>query len=436
MPSRTGEGQHRTSWRGLVVSLLGAALAIALLAHAGPLVVRALHVAPTDGQVDWHSARSFWRHENPYDPKVYTAHGLAPWGGVGHQPTTAFWFLPFADVPLADLPVALAVPVLLLLALHLALLFGELRVTRPLLATAVAFAAVLGAPWFLDHLSMGQISEPIAFAYVLAWVLLRRGEQVGAGVTLGLAATLKLYPGVMILFLLVTRRLRAFAAACVSFAAVAVVMTARYGFAAWTMFFSQQGGIGARWMGHIRNASLQSVLIRLVTRGCAMKLDPRPAVTVAAAALALALVALALWFVSARRRVASLDLAFVLIAGVSAIVNPWIWEHYHVLLLMPMAVVPVELWRARRAGLPTRWVVAGVAGLALVAAAQMVTWFGGFYTRMTLAARGGAALGAGDHFTMHAQEVAYWLPAPLLVAMAAALMAWRRSDAAPAAARS
>jgi len=41
---------------------------------------------------------------------------------------------------------------------------------------------------------------------------LRRGQEIPAGLALGMAATIKLFPGVLMLFLLIAGRYRSFAA--------------------------------------------------------------------------------------------------------------------------------------------------------------------------------------------------------------------------------
>jgi alpha-1,2-mannosyltransferase len=403
-------------------AVLAAIATCALLVRAALAMVARLRGHPWDGVVDWASARSFWAGENPYAAATIVKNGLGGWGGIGHPPTTAFWFLPFARLELGSLSQALALVVVFLLSVHLVLVCTELRLARPLLVSSLLFALVLSTPWFIDHLEVAQISELIAFAYVLAWFDLRRGQEVRAGVVLGLATTLKLFPALLVLYLLVTRRLRAFAAACASFAAVALVMTARFGWASWPLFFSQQAEIARRWTGHIRNGSLHGVVLRLATRGCAVQVPTRPDVSVAVTGLSLALIAAALWFERrARGAPGAFDLSFALLCTLSAFLNPWTWEHYDVLLILPLLIVAVAVRRALAARPVSPAVLAAAAALVVAVAAQLLVAFSDIRAREALAGRA-AQLSTREHLHLHLLEVANWIAWPLTVALCAALL--------------
>jgi len=62
--------------------------------------------------------------------------------------------------------------------------------------------------WLEYHFTVVQFSEIIAFFYVLGWVFLRRGRDTLGGVCLGLAATIKFFPAVMIGMLFFGKRWR------------------------------------------------------------------------------------------------------------------------------------------------------------------------------------------------------------------------------------
>ena len=236
-----------------------------LLAWGLPRAVdKMLNDYPWDGFVDWTSAQSFWAHENPYDATVMLRHDIARFGGVGHPPTTAFWFLPFAALSLNGMSTSLGIIVLGMLFVQLFIICRELGLPRPLLFASTWYALTVPAPWFFWHISLAQVSVPIAFFVVIGWYCLRHGRDVSAGVSLGLAASFKLFPGVLMLFLLVTGRVRAFLASVIAFGTVAALMTARFGADAWFMFFVQQREIGRQWIGHIRNRSFHGIVLRLL----------------------------------------------------------------------------------------------------------------------------------------------------------------------------
>jgi alpha-1,2-mannosyltransferase len=322
-------------------------------------------VYPLDGEVDWALARAFLAGDNPYTAEGMARYHLAQWGGVGHPPTTGLWFLPFAGLRLTRLNQALGACMLALLGAHLVLVCRALRFPFAAAWAGLLAALVVRQEWFVHHLAIAQISELIAFLLVLAWLALRQGRDLAAGAAVGLACTLKLFPGALALFLLVTGRRRAFVAAAGAYLAVAALATARFGPSSWPLFFAQQPPIAARWVGQSYNASLEGILLRLAHPGAA----PAPLegwVPVVYPFLAAALLGAALWAVHRRGRApALLDLSFALVGCVGAFVNPWVWPHYHALLILPALLVAAGLVAGWRRGASGPALIA-VAGLLLI----------------------------------------------------------------------
>lgn len=380
-----------------VLALVAAA---GLLALRLPALAKALRSFPADGLVDWAGARSFWAGENLYDPEVMARYGIGTFGGgVGHPPTTFVWFLPLAPLDPMVMNRVLGVAVILLLAVHVALVYRELAWPRPGLAAGVVFTATLASPWMIDHLAHGQISELIAVLYVLAWSCLRRGHERAAGVFVGAACTLKLFPGALLLFLAVTRRFRALGAAVLTYGAVVALVTARFGLRAWVQFFEHQSGIAELFAPHVRNASLNGIVLRLIAPSCEPLWGPGSAGFLVGAGFCLA--ALVAACVLARRAPArglGFDLWFALFSVVSFFVNAWVWEHYNVLLLLPLAVAFRE---ALRDGTRAEWIaLVGTVVLLLAVPVWPKVWL----------VNRSAILTAGQHLLLHVLEVANWLP--------------------------
>jgi uncharacterized membrane protein len=331
-------------------------------------------VCPLDGETDWALARAFVAGDNPYTPEGMARYHLSQWGGVGHPPTTGLWFLPLAGVPLGRLNQALGVFTIALLACHLVLVLRELRAPF-----AEALALLLGSfivrqEWFVGHLAMAQISELIAFLLVLAWCALRRKRDTAAGVAVGLACTLKLFPGVAALFLLVTGRRRAFLAALGTYLAVAAVATARFGPSSWWQFLTQQRAIARGWVGKSYNLSLEGLLLRWAHPGAAVA-PLEGWVPVVYPFLAAALLAAALWAVRRRgRQPQLLDLSFALICCLGPFLNPWVWSHYHALLIAPALLVGAALHRAWKLRLPAPGMLVAGAGLLVMIPVSAASW--------------------------------------------------------------
>jgi hypothetical protein len=386
-----------------------AASALAAVASAALFLLLAFRVwkelpavYPLDGEVDWALARAFLAGDNPYTPEGVARYHLSRWGGVPHPPTCALWFLPLARVPLDRLNQGLGLVVITLLAGQLLVICRELRVPFASAAAFLMASIVLLQGWFVHHLGVAQISGLIAFLVVIAWYALRREREVEAGVAVGLACTLKLFPGALLLYLLVTGRRRACAAAVATFLAAAAVVTARFGTSSWWLFVAHKP-LSDQWIGRRYNASLEAIMLRLAHPAAA---GPAPFdgwVPVIYPVLMLVLLAGGLWLVRSRgREPVPMDLSFAFIASLATLLNPWVWPHYDVLLVLPALLVATALHRAWKTRLHSRAVTGAAIALAVVVAAQTVLWL----------FRGGARL----------LELASWVSWPAITAAAALLL--------------
>lgn len=302
-----------------------------------------------DGLVDWKAARLYLLGRSPY-----TADSLAELNvvGFGHPPTTAFWFIPLAGFEKAIAAEVISLSTWFLLPIHIFLVARELRFPAPYAVTALVFSWLLTTGGLVSHWHAIQLSEQIAFPITLCWIYLRRGRELPAGIALGAAATFKLFPGILMLFLLAGRRFSAFAASVAVFLGVAALMTARYGLECWPLFLRQQSAISQDWLGSSRNASLHGIILRLFYPVCEGPAQPNARVTYLAVFLG-ALLLIAAYFLSRKAlehaRVhdpRAIDLPFALFSVLAAFLNPWIWEHYLVLLIQPAFVVIACLGQA------------------------------------------------------------------------------------------
>ena len=394
---------------GRIFAVAGALVALALFAHALPSLRAALHDYPYDGKVDWIAARAFWDGRNPYAPAELARVKL---DGLGHPPTTSFWWLPLASLELLRLNVVVgAIIAAAMLATYL-LLARELRWSLWPLSALALFAAVLSRGWMVYHFSIVQVSGFIALLYVLAWLALRRGYDVAAGILLGCACTFKPFPGLVVLMLLLARRWRAVVAAVAVYLAVAAVMTARFGAIAWWQYLASEKGITDYWIGSVHNASLYGVILRVLVPACHGSIGAQPGATAVAFTLTAVLAYIA-WGVS-RRALAEgrFDLPFALFAILSVFGNPFTFEHYFALLIFPLALVATATVAAARLGMPRRE-VAGVAALLIVAAGLLCIDF--HYTD---------TLTWQSHRLKHALELANWIHMPLVFIAGAVLIIW------------
>jgi alpha-1,2-mannosyltransferase len=279
-----------------------------------------------------------------YALQVYRAGGARLLDGLPIYDGFAFWVLyftypPFAAVaftPLSLVPVdVLKVAFSLLnVAALAAVIWLSLRALgyRSSRNLATATVGLTGLLFWLEPvrstIGIGQVNLMLMLL-VLADVL-RPTRFQGAGI--GIAAGIKLVPGVFILYLLLTRRWRAAATAGVTFAVtvgagflVAPRDSVRY----WTGTFVTTGRIGKP--AETGNQSLSGMLARL---GAPDALWPGLALLLGVAGMALA--------VRAYHRGG--ELLGVTVCGLTAcVVSPFTWNHHWVWF------VPLLLWLAHAA---------------------------------------------------------------------------------------
>ncbi|MFE7776588.1 glycosyltransferase 87 family protein [Streptomyces sp. NPDC057445] len=190
-----------------------------------------------------------------------------------------------------------------------------------------------------DTASYGQVNLLLlALVFADAWLLMsdtarRRRLNRLAGLGIGLAAAIKLTPAIFIVYLLITRRLRAagvataVAGGATAIAAWADLEASR---AYWTDAMWNTDRVGS--LAYVSNQSWQGMLARLSEPAA----EPSRAVWAVGV-----LLLLCLWAWRARRAVAAGDeLAGFALTGITAcLVSPVTWVHHLVWLIPALAVL-------------------------------------------------------------------------------------------------
>ncbi|WP_158544905.1 glycosyltransferase 87 family protein [Blastococcus sp. TF02-9] len=224
-----------------------------------------------------------------------------------------------------------------------------------------------------ETLGFGQVNLLLAGLVLADVVALRRGWR-WAGAGTGLAAAVKLTPAVFVLYLLVTRRLRA-AGTAVAVAGAATLVTFAVtpgtSWQFWTETLWQTERVGQ--VDKVANQSLLGGLARLA--------DPDEPSRALWAVLAVVVLAVALTR-AARAVRAGDELAGIALTGLAAcLVSPISWTH-HFVWLLPACVVLLDLAAGRpRAGevrraARARWsAAAGLAAVVLIWSSSVVWAF-------------------------------------------------------------
>jgi alpha-1,2-mannosyltransferase len=410
-----------------------ALVAACLLLYRGMIFYESvMNTRAYDLGLDWAGARVLAQGLNPYSPEGLKAAGMSPDVGFGHPPTTFVWFLPLASF---DLPAAKRIwneLTIVFLFVQLMIMVLELRLPSPLVTVPLLAGAVLSTTWMRDHLHVSQLSTFIALLYAVAWYHLRHERDVLAGIALGLATTLKFYPGVVVLLLFLCGRWRTAIAAGATWGLLAAAVTAKIGLHAWKQFFDQAQPYTIYWITHVRNSSIQGIMQRVHYRLCVYR--PAHHLVWPPGAWAATVISLALgggvWRLGRRDAApggGAIDLPYALFVCVSLITGPYMWEHYNVTLVLPFLIAGVAVERARRGGLAPAWATAGFLALAAVVGMLAINinvknWYwDGYYAKPQ-----------SSHLLLHVFEVLSWAPTPSLIALLGLLIAWshRRAPAA------
>jgi alpha-1,2-mannosyltransferase len=279
---------------------------------------------------------------------------------------SAVLFVPFAAVPMsvAKLVVLLLSLAALWVIVHLTVQavrdsIGAVRGSALAWSIPLAVIAVLAHP-VLETLLFGQVNLILA-AFVLIDVLPRdRGRF--RGVLVGIAAGVKLVPGIFIVYFLVTGQRRAAMTALlttVGTVAVGFVVQPSASWSYWTDHALDPDRMGG--IAYVTNQSILGMSARLLR-------DPHPprALTLT---LSAALVAAALVLARRLARTGDRFTAVCVVAIASLLASPIAWSHHWVWFIPCLGTLVAWAWPART-GLPARtgwrWAVVGVVTAILV----------------------------------------------------------------------
>jgi len=311
----------RAARRGLDVDALGRAalplLAIASLIVVSGLVVMAAVSAGTFGFdfLAYHQAALRVLHgERLYDPTVQQT------GGFG-----LFYYPPpfvLAIVPFGFLSAAAATWVWL--GLSVAMLVGGIAIlpVRPGVRWLTLLLA--GLSWPVAYaLKLGQVGPLLLLLFAIGWRWLDRPAAVGVSGALG--AIVKIQPGLTLAWAVLTRRYLAAAIGVAVLAVAALVATLVLGgFAVW-----------GDYLALLRNVSDPITTPHNFTPGAAAYQAGVPTgvaatIQIASSALVIATLVLAVARTSA-------EASFIVAVVASQLLSPVLWDHYAMLLLIPVA---------------------------------------------------------------------------------------------------
>jgi hypothetical protein len=321
---------HATHWltrltavRAVRIALLSG-LGLLLLFRVGQVVVAATGRAwGYDFSAYWFAAQRVLSGE-----PVYAAYQLA--GPYSPQEQFAYLYPPFLAVavtPLAaafpDFPSAMWVWFTLGLAVLIAavVLFARSRGTLPT-ALAVLLAAILALPPVGFELVMGNVHLLLVGLFLVAWLGLERGTRNGAlvaGACVAIAVLIKVFPALILIWFVLTRRYLAAGAALVTVIVLAVATFPIVGVQAWLDYPQVLLNVGPppdAWSS-FAPASILAEFVGLM---------PARLIVIGAGVIVLAWAAL--------RKPAPISFAVALMVSISVV--PTMYPHYLALVVAPL----------------------------------------------------------------------------------------------------
>jgi hypothetical protein len=154
------------------------------------------------------------------------------------------------------------------------------------LAVPGFFLCILAADWqpFLANLRQGQVGVVVALLVIAGWYSILRERALAGGVLIGFAALIKMYPALILLWLLLRNR-RAFVAAIGALSAAAVFLYLSIGVGGFLDYMKAAKTV-VEIFGRVRiNYSLPSVISHVVAGPVQQSVWASAAVTVTGAAL-------------------------------------------------------------------------------------------------------------------------------------------------------
>jgi alpha-1,2-mannosyltransferase len=249
-----------------------------------------------------------------YDPTIQQTGGF---GLFYYPPPFALAILPFAPVPGATAAWLWA-------ALSIAAFFAGtaiLPVRRDIRWLVVLLAALM---WpFAYALKLGQVGPVLYLLFAVGWR--RMDDPASLGVTAAVGAMIKIQPGIILAWAVMTRRWAAVVIGLGVLIAVAVLATAvAGGLDVWTTFVVL-----------LRNVSDPITTPHNFTPGAIAYQLGLPSAAAATVQVASTIAVVTIVVATALRATAAASYLVAVVA--SQLVSPVLWDHYAMLLLLPVA---------------------------------------------------------------------------------------------------
>lgn len=366
---RNGKASLRQTSR-ICLTIVAIAVIVAM-APAWLAIMRPDPIRPRDFVQDWASARNVLTGRPVYTDQRQTLPdyiGRDTRGGLNvvynaHPPTSVLVTVPFALLDYATAGWWWNVLSLVLLVVSLALLARGIgwQPTGWAIAPIVALL-MLWVPLWL-HTLQGQLGLLLLALFTGAWWAGRQGRWVWCGALLGAAATIKLFPILLLGLLMLLGRWRGVVAGMAAAAGLTILTGAALGIRAYIDYATVVVPQLDRWRPDWINSSLTGFFAHLFAPDTTIEPfwhNPTLAVLVSGLAglVVIGVVAWAAW----QHGRTDFDGVYTLALTGLLLLSALTWSHYFVVLLIPLVIWARRLWLAGRAA-AGRWAVLGLCWL-------------------------------------------------------------------------
>lgn len=283
-----------------------------------------------------------------------------------HPPLMTLFFAPFsAWMGVRAICLAFAGLSLLALLLTELLLFRGLDLNLSSREQAALAFAILGWYPVLCTLRWGQSGNLLTALTIMGWYYLRSNRPILSGMSIGLATCLKVFPGLLLVYLFFRHR-RAFVAAALTILGLTGIAAIVVGWQSYGDYSAAAHFVTMRFGGSRFNLSLLGIVSRLLGGnlgfGFYQTTPTAFAIYVGIAVSVVGALVLLLLRKPSPAGVESVDFEYSLFVALMPLLSPLSWDHYMVVLLLPI------LFLIRQIAKDKSEAVLGLAGLLMVLA--------------------------------------------------------------------
>jgi len=261
-----------------------------------------------------------------------------------HPPVAVLLAVPFGKLDYPDAMLVWNLATFALFLVAVVLVIRELKMPFTVWSLLPTTAIIIGSYPVYFQIAEGQLNCLLVFLLVVGWVADRRDQQVWAGIAVGAAGAIKLFPLFLLVYFVLARRWLAIVALGITFlvlnAAAAIVLgTDTFHFYITYVVPS----VAERFETSIANSSISGFWLRFFSShpdtGVLPLVHEPLLALVAANVLRAVVVLITAWVTWRTDSVSSRDHAFAVALIAMLLVSPITWPHYFVLLVLPACLI-------------------------------------------------------------------------------------------------